>query len=112
MMRSLQTRCSSAPRLGVDLAEQRRASLDGSSVRGDGTQTRRLADAATNLLVLGTREGRAGQSHRAVDGHAKLDTTLNVYTQVIDGSLRDDAVGSELFTIVHARAEQGCGTGA
>jgi len=36
-------------------------------------------------------------------GHAKVDTTLNVYTQVIDGSLRRaaDSVGSELFTIVH-----------
>jgi integrase len=38
-----------------------------------------------------------------VMGHAKVDTTLNVYTQVVDGSLRKavDAVGSELFTIVH-----------
>ena len=36
-------------------------------------------------------------------GHAKVDTTLNVYTQVIDGALRAavDKVGSELFTIVH-----------
>ena len=36
-------------------------------------------------------------------GHAKVDTTLNVYAQVVDGSLRKaaDAVGSELFTIVH-----------
>lgn len=32
--------------------------------------------------------------------HAKVDTTLNVYTQVVDGSLRTsaDTVGSELFT--------------
>ena len=38
--------------------------------------------------------------------HAKVDTTLNVYTQVVDGSLRRaaDTVGSELFTIVHNRA--------
>jgi hypothetical protein len=36
-------------------------------------------------------------------GHTKVDTTLNVYTQVIDGALRTavDKVGSELFTIVH-----------
>jgi len=36
-------------------------------------------------------------------GHAKVDTTLNVYTQVIDGALRSsvDRVGDELFTIVH-----------
>src|SRR5215475_9601269 len=36
-------------------------------------------------------------------GHAKVDTTLNVNAQVVDGSLRKAAetVGSELFTIVH-----------
>jgi hypothetical protein len=36
-------------------------------------------------------------------GHANVDTTLNVYTQVLDGSLRAavDKVGGELFTIVH-----------
>ena len=36
-------------------------------------------------------------------GHAKVDTTLNVYTQVVDGSLRGaaDTVGSEWVTIVH-----------
>ena len=36
-------------------------------------------------------------------GHANVDSTLNVYTQVLDGSLRAaaDKVGSELFTIVH-----------
>ena len=36
-------------------------------------------------------------------GHANVDTTLNVYTQVLDGSLRNavETVGGELFTIVH-----------
>jgi hypothetical protein len=36
-------------------------------------------------------------------GHAKVDTTINVYTQVLDGATRAaaDRVGSELFTIVH-----------
>jgi hypothetical protein len=36
-------------------------------------------------------------------GHAKVDTTLNVYTQVLDESLRGAAekVGSELITIDH-----------
>jgi len=36
-------------------------------------------------------------------GHAKVDTTLNVYTQVVDGALRTavDKIGSGLFTIVH-----------
>jgi len=39
-------------------------------------------------------------------GRAKVDTTLNVCTQVIDGALRTavDKIGSELFTIVHKPA--------
>jgi len=38
-------------------------------------------------------------------GHVKVDTTVNVYTQVLDGATRTaaDRVGSELFTIVHDR---------
>jgi hypothetical protein len=36
-------------------------------------------------------------------GHTNVDVTLNVYTQVLDGSLRAavDKVGDGLFTIVH-----------
>jgi integrase len=39
----------------------------------------------------------------AIMGHTKVDTTINVYTQVLDGAVRQaaDRVGSELFTIVH-----------
>jgi integrase len=35
-------------------------------------------------------------------GHTKVDTTMNVYTQVLDGAARGaaDRVGSELFRIV------------
>ena len=35
--------------------------------------------------------------------HANVDTTLNIYTQVIDASVRAAVakVGDELFTIVH-----------
>ena len=41
-------------------------------------------------------------------GHAKVDTSLNVYAQVIDGTKRAAAekVSGELFTIVH-RPENG-----
>jgi integrase len=41
-----------------------------------------------------------------VMGHAKVDTTLNVYTQVIDDSVRAAVtpVGEELFRIVQSRA--------
>jgi integrase len=36
-------------------------------------------------------------------GHAQVDTTLNIYTQVFDESIRRAVakVGDELFTIVH-----------
>jgi hypothetical protein len=36
-------------------------------------------------------------------GHAKVDTTLNVYTQVLNASVRTAVatIGEELFTIVH-----------
>jgi integrase len=48
-------------------------------------------------------KGVPGKVVAQLMGHTKVDTTLNVYTQVIDGSLRTavDKIGSELFTIVH-----------
>jgi integrase len=47
-------------------------------------------------------------------GHANVDTTLNVYTQVLDGSMREavDKVGRELFTIVHKSKEGSSETAA
>ena len=47
-------------------------------------------------------KGVPGKVVAQLMGHANVDTTLNVYTQVMDGSLRAavDKVGSELFTIV------------
>ena len=47
-------------------------------------------------------------------GHANVDTTLNVYTQVLDGSLREavDKVGGELITIVHKTGKKNSGTAA
>jgi hypothetical protein len=40
-------------------------------------------------------------------GHANVDTTLNVYTQVLDASVRAavETVGRELFTIVQSPGE-------
>jgi integrase len=39
-------------------------------------------------------------------GHVNVDTTLNVYTQVLEASVREAVarVGDELFTIVHSPA--------
>jgi integrase len=50
-------------------------------------------------------KGVPGKVVAQLMGHAKVDTTLNVYTQVVDGALRTavDKIGSELFTIVHNR---------
>ena len=50
-------------------------------------------------------KGVSGKVIAQLMGHAKVNAMLNVYTQVIDGSLRRaaDTVGSELFTIVHNR---------
>jgi integrase len=48
-------------------------------------------------------EGVPGKVVAQLMGHAKVDTTLNVYTQVVDGALRTavDKIGSGLFTVVH-----------
>ena len=48
-------------------------------------------------------KGVPGKVVAQLMGHANVDTTLNVYTQVLDGSVRDavERIGGELFTIVH-----------
>lgn len=48
-------------------------------------------------------KGVPGKVVAQLMGHANVNTTLNVYTQVLDGSLRAavEKVGSEFFTIVH-----------
>jgi integrase len=48
-------------------------------------------------------KGVPGKVVAQLMGHANIDTTLNVYTQVLDGSVRDavEKVGGELFAIVH-----------
>ncbi len=47
-------------------------------------------------------------------GHTNVDVTLNIYTQVLDGSLRAAAetVGTGLFTIVHNCSQTGEGHAA
>ncbi len=54
-------------------------------------------------------KGIPGKVVAQLMGHANVDTTLNVYTQVLDGSLRAavDTIGSELFTIVHLPERSG-----
>ena len=59
-------------------------------------------------------KGVPGKVVARLMGHANVDTTLNVYTQVLDGSMRDavEKVGGELFTIVHKPEEEDSGTAA
>ena len=49
-------------------------------------------------------KGVPGKIVAQVMGHAKVDTTLNVYTQVLEGSVRTavETVGAELFRIVQS----------
>ena len=51
--------------------------------------------------------GMPGKVIAQLMGHAKVDTTLNVYAQVLDGSVREAAerVGIELITIDHSAPE-------
>jgi integrase len=55
-------------------------------------------------------KGVPGKVVAQLMGHAHVDTTLNIYTQVLDGSLREAAekVGRELITIV--QSPEGAGT--
>ena len=48
-------------------------------------------------------KGVPGKVVAQLMGHANVDTTLNVYTQVLDGARRNvvEKIGGELFTIVH-----------
>ena len=52
-------------------------------------------------------KGVPGKVVAQLMGHANVDTTLNVYTQVLDGSMRAavETVGEELFTIVQSPGE-------
>lgn len=53
-------------------------------------------------------KGVPGKVVAKLMGHTNSDVTLNVYTQVMDDSLRTavNRVGGELFTIVHRQETQ------
>lgn len=62
-----------------------------------GDSERHLADVPAHLLLVGARQGRPGKVVAELMGHAKVDTTLNVYTQVLDDAKRAAAqkIGNE-----------------
>jgi integrase len=73
------------------------------SLRSFGSAPRDLADVPPYVFVVVARQRSAWEVVAQLMGHANVDTTLNVYTQVLDGSVRDavEKIGGELFTIVH-----------
>jgi len=84
--------------------EQRSPAVDLSGVRVAGTPARDVAHLQGRTYSSWSHdEGVPGKVVAQLMGHANVDTTLNVYTQVLDGSLRAavETVGTELFTIVH-----------
>lgn len=68
-------------------------------MRTPGTAASHLAHVPAHVCDRGV----PGKVVAQLMGHANVDTTLNVYTQVLDGSVRDavEQVGGGLFTIVH-----------
>jgi integrase len=76
---------------------------------GDGLEGRQPEPRATWLTLRRTcsswsqDKGVPGKVVAQLMGHANVDTMLNVYTQVLDGAVREavEKVGGELFTIVH-----------
>jgi integrase len=93
-------------------AEQLAAPVDLPSLRPTGTLSRDVAHVPAYLLVVVARQRGIRQVVAQLMGHANVDTTLNVYTQVLDGSVRDavEKVSGELFTIVHKPGRVGAVT--
>lgn len=74
----------------------------------DGSRRSRAHDHALVSALTGWPTKRllrvgAGESYLGGSSHTNVDTTLNVYRQVLDASVRNAVakVGDELFTIVH-----------
>ena len=63
-----------------------------------------MADIQAYVLIVVTRERVPAKVVARLMGHANVDTTLNVYTQVLDGSLREavEKIGAGSFTMDHS----------
>jgi hypothetical protein len=99
--------CGASTRPPADVArgsQARRRGVLGRAIRPIG-EVRRLPSACEILAHFGAQNQFRATADPvlAKDRHANGDTTLNVYTQVLDDSLRAavEKVGDELFTIVH-----------
>lgn len=82
----------------TDSAEQRGSTRDRAGVHAARTSKSDVAYIPAHVLVVVARQGRARKVIAQLMGHANVDTTLNVYTQVLDGSVREavEKVGRRL----------------
>jgi hypothetical protein len=85
-----------------DLAEQCPASLGLAGLRCGGGVARDVVDLPAPYSSWAHAKGVPAKVVAQIMGHTKVDTTINVYTQVLDGAVRAaaDRVGSELFRVV------------
>ena len=85
------------------LAEQRAASPSFQRVIGCACRTPHGSPSAGRVPSWSHEKGVPGKVVAQLMGHANVDTTLNVYTQVLDGPVCDavEKIGGNLFTIVH-----------
>ena len=108
----MEATCGSQRRRRADVCNAHRQSLSPNNVLRRSIFPACKALSLPNATWLTFRRTYSSWSHdRGVPGkvvaqlmgHGNVDTTLNVYTHVLDGALRVavDKVGSELFTIVH-----------
>ena len=58
------------------------------------TAPRDVAHVQADVFVVGARQG-GGAKVVAQIGHAKVDTTMNVYAQVLDGAARPPPIASD-----------------
>ena len=95
--------CSRTRSGHAHLAEQRAAAVDLPSVKRLGLPHATWLTFRRTYSSWSHDKGVPGKVVAQLMGHANVDTTLNVYTQVLDGSVRDavEKIGGELFTIVH-----------
>ena len=92
----------------ADFAEQRAAAVDLPGLRGAGLPRATWLTFRRTYSSWSHDKGVPGKVVAQLMGHANVDTTLNVYTQVMDGSLRTavDKIGNG---IVHNCSQSGGG---
>ena len=85
----------------LGLANDKSIPLRDSNASDAGRIADRIATGFTSDEVIGS-DSVPAKVVAQIMGHTKVDTTMNVYTQVLDGAARvaADRVGSELFRIV------------